>query len=284
MPIRKILVALTGADSDGVTAETALTLGSLFGARVEGLFARPRPEDAIAFVGEGMSSAVVGEIVEAAAKETKDRADKAGSAFSAACRGHGYALGEAGGTGAAAWSEVEGMTDVVVAERGRLADLIVLGHPGGEEPDRTSVAVEGALFESGTPVFHAGPSAADEPSATIVVAWDGSARAAAAVRAALPFLERAESVIGLSIGDADEIVPPPAALVDYLALHDTAATATSMKDDGPAGQMIVEGAASEGATLLVMGAYGHSRLREMVLGGATRSVLDKAGLPVLMAH
>lgn len=284
MRIRKILVALAGRDSDGATAETAFILGSLFAARVEGLFARPRPEDAIAFVGEGMSSAVVGEIVEAAAKESKDRAGKASDAFSTACRSQGYSLGDAGGSGTAAWSEVEGMTDVVVAEHGRLADLIVIGHPGGEEPDGTSVAVEGALFESGTPVFLAGPTAAAEPSSTIVVAWDGSARAAAAVRAALPFLKRAKRVMVLSVGDVDEIDPSPADLVAYLALHEIRATATSMKGNGSAGERIVEGAASEGATMLVMGAYGHSRLREMVLGGATRSVLNTAGLPVLMAH
>ncbi len=284
MRIRKILVALTGADSDSATAETACTVGGLFAARVEGLFARPRPEDAIAFVGEGMSSAVVGEIVEAAAKETKARADKAGAAFAAACKAHGYTIGEAGGSGTAAWSEVEGLTDVVIAEHGRLADLVVLGHPGGDEPDRTSIAVEGALFDSGTPVLLAGPKAAAEPSSSVVIAWDGSARAAAAVRGALPFLKRAKSVLILSIGNVDEIVPSPADLVDYLALHDIHATTSTMKADGAAGERIVEGAAAEGATLLVMGAYGHSRLREMVLGGATRSVLDKAGLPVLMAH
>jgi len=117
----------------------------------------------------------------------------------------------------------------------------------------------------------------------IVLAWDGSVQAARAVGAALPFLRLAQQVTVTTAGEADRRVPAEA-LLAYLARHEVRAQSESFASAAGVGKGLVEQAARLRADLLVMGAYGHSRLRELVLGGVTRQVLVDAALPVFMVH
>jgi len=286
MRIRKILVPLVGDDSDRTVAETALGLGKLFGAVVEALHVKPRPEDAIAFVGEGMSAAVINQIVDAAAREMEERATKARHAFDNTCRRLGVPVVESADKGGGAlWTEVQGSADIVVPERGRLADLVVTGHPAATGLERSFAVIEAALFSTGHPLLLAGAEPLGDEVDTVAIAWNGSGEAAGAVYAALPFLKRARKVVVLTIGEAGEERPTAKELVDYLALHEIEAETARVTDrTGSLGDQLIEEASERGAKLLVMGGYGHSRLRELVLGGVTRSILSNARLPILMAH
>jgi nucleotide-binding universal stress UspA family protein len=120
----------------------------------------------------------------------------------------------------------------------------------------------------------------------VVVAWDGGRAAARAVRDALPVLRRARQVVVVTLKE-DKPVDPRSleALVDFLAGHgiDVAHHDISGKER-PVGEVLQEDALTRDAGLLVMGAYGHHRLREFVLGGATRAVLAGLRLPTLMSH
>jgi nucleotide-binding universal stress UspA family protein len=118
----------------------------------------------------------------------------------------------------------------------------------------------------------------------VAVAWDGSLGAARAAGAALPLLGRAEAVTILT-ADMEKVGAKPSALADYLAEHGISArTWAFMPEDRKLGERLLAEADQAGADMLVMGAYGHSRLREMVLGGVTQSVTATSKIPVFMAH
>ena len=170
-----------------------------------------------------------------------------------------------------------------------LTDLAVVGQddPDRAEPLRAAL-IEALLFQAGLPTLlvpYAGPRgfSADK----VVIAWNGSSQAARAVRAALPLLAMAKSVL---VAIVDEGAPPAdriqgADIGTYLARHDLDVTVRTIANahEG-AGQAVLKLAADEGATWMVMGAYGHSRIRQFLLGGVTRHVLANATIPVLMAH
>ena len=105
------------------------------------------------------------------------------------------------------------------------------------------------------------------------------------MRDALPLLLRAEQVVVLTIGEDEEAHRPGPAIAAYIARHGAKAqTRADHADDGESGRVILDVARDIDADLVVMGAFSHSRLREMVLGGATEHVIDRATLPVAMSH
>jgi nucleotide-binding universal stress UspA family protein len=122
--------------------------------------------------------------------------------------------------------------------------------------------------------------------ASAAVAWDGGRAAARAVRDAVPILSAVKHVTILCATDDKTIAPASVGSVqNYLRHHGIAAKAYLFsRADNPIGEALQEEAIEAGAGLLVMGAYGHSRLREFVLGGATRTVLGNRRLPILMSH
>lgn len=179
-----------------------------------------------------------------------------------------------------------------VGARARFADLAVLPAPYGEGRDHDAEAiVEGALFDGDVPVLVVPPGNevinAKAPE-RIIVAWDESAEALRAARAALPWLVRANRVTILIVdppvhgpGRSD----PGGLLAQFLARHDVSVDIAVVGRTLPRiADVIVQRARDEDAGMIVMGAYGHSRFREAILGGATRDMLHIADRPLLMAH
>ncbi|MET0980637.1 MAG: universal stress protein [Telluria sp.] len=170
----------------------------------------------------------------------------------------------------------------------RYADLLVTSLDEGGTSTMRGLPQYLALH-SARPVLAVPPEYAGEPIAeTIVVAWDGSLPAVRAISAALPLLERACAVHLALVnpereGDlhGDE---PGADMALYLARHGVRVEVEAVHTDMPAGIALLEIARATGAGLLVAGAFGHSRYREIVLGGVTRVLLERALVPVLFAH
>lgn len=170
-----------------------------------------------------------------------------------------------------------------------LTDLIVVGQddPDHTEPLRDAL-IEALLFQAGLPTLLVPYSGAREfHTDKALIAWNGSAQAARALRAAMPLLATAKSVL---VAIVDEGPPPTdeaqgADVGAYLARHglDVEVRTVANAHEG-AGQALLNLAVDEDATWLVMGAYGHSRIRQFLLGGVTRHVLGRATIPVLMAH
>lgn len=178
----------------------------------------------------------------------------------------------------------------VIADHAHLADLIVLPKPYG--PDRGAedvVVTESALFGTDAPVLVVpeGYSGPVEPK-KVVIAWNQSREALAAIRAALPYLVAAREV-NVAIIDPPSHRPdrsdPGGALAAMLTRHGVRTDVSVIAKTMPrVSDVIARHCGDQSADLLVMGAYGHSRLREAILGGATRNTLEHAEIPVLMAH
>ncbi len=288
MTLRKILVPLTGAERDDVPLATAMAVAVPHKSFVEGLFVRPDAAEALPFMGEGVSGAVVQEIIDAA----KDAADNAGERALANLERAAGAAGvpmvkgaEGPGEAAAHFCDVKGHFDQVVSRRSRLSDLVVFLAGPGDQGAGVSAALQACLMDAGRPILLAPQEAPKSVGTKIVIGWDGSVESAHAVMAARPFLTAASEVeiLNVSKGDLDPTLADM--LADYLALHGVE-TREHLVDPGhkPIGEVLLDEAAREGADLLVMGGYGHSRIRELLLGGATRFVLSHASVPVLLAH
>jgi nucleotide-binding universal stress UspA family protein len=176
----------------------------------------------------------------------------------------------------------------LLAEHARVRDLTIVPVPVGDFIDQWYA--EDVIFGSGRPVIVL-PETRTRPAPlrldTVIVAWDFSRAAARAIADAVPILERATRVYVLTITDEKDIQPkvPGAELLSYLTRRGIPAEPSVVPADGRSiGDVLESEAATRKADLLVMGAYGHSRIREFVLGGATRSMLCRPPLPILLSH
>ena len=173
-----------------------------------------------------------------------------------------------------------------VAELGRHFDMSVIGQP--QPGDGRMVLIESLLFGSGRPVLIVPYAFRDTHKLdTVLVAWNGGKEAARAIAGAMPILKQAKSVQVISIVEPkkrDAVDLPGFNITRHLARKGVNAELKRITSDLDPGNTLLSHAADEGADLLVMGAYGHSRWREMLLGGATREILQSMTLPVLMSH
>jgi nucleotide-binding universal stress UspA family protein len=184
---------------------------------------------------------------------------------------------------------VEGDFVGTLAHQARAADLVVLPLPGEDDVGILGGhAVEATLLAVGRPILlvpEKGLPAAFPRK--VLVAWNGSREAARALTDSLPLLARAKSVHVFTAGPAGDEGPVHSAkaAIGYLACHQVQAEALhATATDDRVGDTILARAGRLGADLLVMGAYGRPRFAELVLGGATRAILRRAAMPVLMSH
>ena len=187
-------------------------------------------------------------------------------------------------------SAAEGI-DAAVARTIRYADLIVLTQPYGKGRSPLLVTVaETALFGTDAPVLVVpeGPTDYDQPFRHALVAWNSGAEALSAIRRALPLLQAAERVDIVMVdppGHSAERADPGGSICRMLSRHGVSAEVSILAQTLPrVSDVILRHASEHGADVIVMGAYGHSRFREAIFGGATREMLERATLPVLMAH
>jgi nucleotide-binding universal stress UspA family protein len=172
----------------------------------------------------------------------------------------------------------------LVAEQARSFDLTMLLCDQAS-PDH-ALLEQDVLFGSGGPVVIFPGHDVSSHLATVAIAWDGSRAASRSVRDAVPLLKRAGGVVLLTCTQDKPINPASiAGVLELLAAHDIAAKHVPINlGDQPVGLALQLGAMAHDAGLLVMGAYGHSRMREFIMGGATASVLRNPMLPLFMSH
>ena len=189
------------------------------------------------------------------------------------------------------WRLVEGEAADMATLNARYADLVVTGQVDPENPPRGGFArlPEELALASGRPVLFVPYAGSFETiGKRVLVAWNRMRESTRAVNDAIPLLAKAEKVTVLSINpvrgeDAGDL--PGADIALHLARHGVKAEASyTVAEDIDAGSVLLSRAADIGADLIVMGCYGHSRTRELILGGATREVLHHMTVPVLMSH
>lgn len=183
-----------------------------------------------------------------------------------------------------------GRADENIGRRARYADLTVVGPDLLAGETLRDKAIEGALFSSGKPLLLApeGTKPTLSPK-RIVVAWDSRLEASRAVREALDLLTAAEEVrltlVAPVPGEDDHGEEPGADAAAFLARHGVKVTVDRLPlESRSVADMLQRHAVDVAADMIVMGAYGHSRLRERIFGGVTRSMLEDATLPLFMAH
>ncbi len=169
----------------------------------------------------------------------------------------------------------------------RRFDLVVVGQPRPDVDSAEELLIEAALFDSGRPVvvvpyIHKGPAKLEN----MALCWDGSRAAARAMNDALPLMRRAKSIDIVLIRHATERGEIEGAdIAQHLARHGLPITLTEVpQGEVDVGNTILNYLADHAIDLMVMGGYGHSRLREQVFGGTTRTVLASMTTPTLMSH
>ena len=287
MAIKTILVPLSGLPGRGQWLDAVVKRSREWGAHVEAIHVAMDPRDSVAYVGEGMTSAMIGDVMAVAERESDERRQQAQQVFDDTCQRNNVTISDQSesGPGTAHFTIVTGREEDVMASRGRLADLIFARRPeGGGEEVTFSVTLEAALLDTGRPVLILPPSAPVEFGSSIAIYWNGSPEVGKSINYAMPFLEKAEKVSVLEVDAENHSGPRTEEVVRYLAWHGVKAEGTVLERKGSDSESLLSSASSIGADMLVMGAYTRSRLRRLIFGGVTRDVLTRSGVPVLMAH
>lgn len=297
--IRHILVGTSGLASDADLLTTAFNLARPFLAHVDVLHVRRDPAQDLPLYGESIPPDMLDAIIREAELNAREASAVARRMFDQAVTAAAIPMANVPGRPdegqervTASWREIAGVPVRVLAAEARFADLTLLTRPTGTPVDLNMI--EGPLFEAGRPVLLTGNDMAHPDR--VVIAWDGSPPAVRAVASARDFIVRAVEVTILVVEDeavgavaaavSGRLHPRPDRLAEHLAWHGVLAETRLVSRQGRSvGETLAETATELNAGLLVMGGYGHSRFREIVLGGATRHMLTTpTGCAVLLAH
>lgn len=285
--MKSIVVPASGRTGDRPAMEAGLRLATLLGSHVTFLHVR---EDVVQLVATMVAGQVDGPIglEDMRGDLERDGAEHEAHArqeVEARCAEHGLAFGAGNPSGVSAtWDRATGVLAETLVAHARTADLIVMGS------DDFGDALSHVLVEAGRPVLFAPATAPAADAALldlIVIAWNDTAEAARAVTACLPLLPHAHAVALMAVADADDdgMRQSCERLADTLRRHGPSVSVTPLAAGGRgAGEVLLEAAQAAGASLLVMGGFSHSRLRQLVFGGFTRDLLATATMPVLIAH
>ena len=274
--IKDILVHLSPGERRDPGADFSLSVATLFGASLTGVAFAYEP-----VIPPSVFGTIPAELIAAQKQQSVKAAEAAAARFQ-----EGLRLADLHGGTRILDAGVPASGDVF----GRFARLYDLSIVTQAEPDSLGaedLVVEGALFEAGRPVLVVPyVQTAGLTLERVVVAWDGSRQAARACADSLPFLTKATRVEVVMVSGerpkAGEV--QGADIAQHLARHDIKVEVKRISEAGGIGETLLSYAADSGSDFLVMGGYGHSRLREFVLGGATRGILDAMTLPVLLSH
>lgn len=186
------------------------------------------------------------------------------------------------------WHRHSGDPAHLLGDHSWLSDLVVVSAPTSEWKPRldTPPTASETVMRSRAPVLVVpDTSRGFDCSAPIAVAWNGSPESCAAVKHALPLLARADAVYLVSVREEGGYDLPSTEASAYLSRHGIASELVEVNpDSAPISDALLEAAEARKVGCMVMGAYGHSRLRENILGGVTKGMLLKAKLPLLLAH
>lgn len=277
MNYQDILVHIDDGEAMPGRLGVALDLAQRFGAHLTGVYVDP----GIALPAL-MDVPVAPNLIDELESEHQQRCENAERQFREIA-GHSDVKSE--------WRLAKGELADTLSRHARYTDLVIIGQEGADDqkmvigglPD--SVVLTCGRPALVVPFIGAGKSLGKH----VIVAWNGSREAARAVNDALPILMQADKVevicINAGEGEEDDADLPGADLCLHLARHGVNAEAqSSVARDIDAGDLLLARAVDHGADLIVMGAYGHARWREVVLGGVTRQLLEQMTVPVFMSH
>ena len=274
--LKDIVVNLSGRAAQDFATDYATSIAATFGAHVAGIAFLYEP-----VIPDGTLGGIPVDLIELQREENSKAANAAVGRFEAATKTAGVSaetrvLDATLGGAAALFGQIA-----------RRFDVAVVGQAQREHGASEELMIEGALFESGRPVVVV-PYIQEQGLTLnrVLACWDGGRMSARAIADAMPFLERAKAVDIVIVTEErknDEITG--ANMTEHLARHGVTANVKRIaRGDLAIADVILDYAADSGADFMVMGGYGHSRLREFILGGVTRGILGSMTVPVLMSH
>ena len=283
--VKSILVPIEDCPSVNAQLAAALCVSRQFDSHIDGI-APFNAIDSFA-IGDG-AVGVSTATIQSFERDQKDSTDKAQKIFREFMRNNEMDWGdsiEPVDYSTADWLAERDGGDLAIGQLARLYDLTILARPVLNASVPRIALLETVLFESGRPVLIVPPEAPKNLGHVVVLAWNGSAESARAITFAQPFLRHAKRVVVLTV-EGGTVAGPVAVEVEHMLLR--AGIPAEVSDVQTAersiGEAILAEADQVGADLLIKGAYTHSRLRQMIFGGATKHILAEANLPVLMVH
>ena len=287
MTVRTILVPVRGDGKGECVLDHALSFARRYSAHLDVIHCRPRPEDLLPF---GVSVPVIlkKDILASAGTLADEEERKVKGLFEDYCARHQLTVVDAPPWPAdrvsVSWREKTGKQAAIVGLYGRLADLTAVAQPDNQRNLGLNT-LEAALLETGRLVLMCPPNPPGDIGAHVALGWNGSSEVSRAITAALPILEAAETVTLICASEGKKGSLGPEDGHAYLTSHGIECGIQTMTARATeTGQALLASAKEAGADVLLMGAYGQSRRRELVLGGVTQHIIDHADMPVLLMH
>lgn len=285
MTIRTILLPVRGDGKGETVMDHAQLIAAKFNSHIDVIHARPKSSDMLPY-GVLLTDGMRETILKAAEAQAGTEEDRVRDLFTEYCEKHNLPVSDHAGDGSGgvsvSWHEETGKQADLIGLWGRLADLIVVPKPG---KDLGANTLEAALLQSGSMTLMCPDSSPSSLGDNIAVAWNGTAEAARVIKSTMLLLRQASKVTILTTDPEGEDSDLGVVHVQrYLSRHGVSAGVQEVGTDKDIGIALLLAAKDCGADLLAMGAYGHSRRRELIMGGATNEVIQSAEMPVLMLH
>ena len=286
MPIKTILLPVGEKDRDDALLDVALATTRRFNAHLDVLHVEPDAESLLPYATIGLSQSMRESVRSAALQQHSEATRVLQQLVDKACVRNGVSMarrGEHPAKTSADWLVKTGSQTELVAQFGRLADLIIVARPARVSPPPRTI--DAALRETGRPVLMVPPGPIDGLGDRIAIGWNGSKEAAQAVTAARPVLREAGAVTVLTTDKRQKRRPNGDDLLTYLSCHGISAGLSIMDTrTRPVPEALLANARELDADLLVLGSYSRHRLREVIMGGVTRYLLEKSEIPIFMVH
>lgn len=286
MPIKTILLPLGEKDRDEALLDAALAIAKRFHAHLDILHVEPDADSLLPYATIGLSESMRASVRTAAQQQHEEATRALQQIVDKACVRGGVSMAKRGEYPAkvsADWLVETGSQPELVAQFGRLADLIIVPRPERVSPPPRTI--DAALRETGSPILVIPPVVLDSIGDRVAIGWNGSKEAAQAVAAARPILRQAGAVTVLTTENRNKRRPNGEDLLTYLFCHDITATLSIIDTRARSvPQALLDSARGIDADLLVLGGYSRHRLREVIMGGVTRYLLAESDIPLMMVH
>jgi len=281
---KSLLMPLSTSGHINERLEGALSVANYFDGHLEVLHAQVSPRQFIPEGAIGIPTKLVRELESLAGKFSQSESQTLQTEFAKLCRKLDIKLSEKASSRntTAHWVEVNGLRSELVAEKGKVSDLVII--PQSKSGSSTAT-FEAAIMRSGKPVLLVPRTMTQFKADKVLIAWNASTEVARAISNALPILKRAQQVIITTGTRKGYRQPSPNELADYLKSHGINTIIEQFNNSHSAtGEALMSFAKNHQSQLIIMGAYTRRRVREQIFGGVTRHMLAKSDLPIFMMH